>query len=57
MKTNYKNWASITVGILALASQSLATNSSEKYTYDASGNIVEKSIDGKVTKLAYDASM
>ena len=45
----------ITAGILTLAGYaSAATLGSEKYTYDASGNIIEKSIDGVVTKMAYD---
>lgn len=55
MKTNKKHWASITAGILSLAGYaSAASLGSEKYTYDASGNIIEKSIDGQVTQLAYD---
>lgn len=57
MKTNTKHWASITAGILSLAGYASATNiGSEKYTYDTSGNIVEKSLDGQVTKMTYDAS-
>ncbi len=57
MNTKTKHWASITAGILSLAGYASATSlGSEKYTYDASGNIVEKSIDGQVTKLSYDAS-
>ena len=55
MKTNTRHWAAITAGILSLAGYaSAATIGSEKYTYDASGNIIEKSIDGVVTKMAYD---
>lgn len=51
-KTKTKHWASITAGILSLAGYASAA-SGEKYTYDASGNIVEKSIDGKVTRFEY----
>ena len=55
MKHNTRHWAGITAGILTLAGYaSAATLGSEKYTYDASGNIIEKSIDGVVTKMAYD---
>jgi len=55
IKTNTRHWAGITAGILTLAGYaSAATLGSEKYSYDASGNIIEKSIDGKVTKMAYD---
>ena len=53
MKTKTKHWASITAGILSLAGYASAA-SGEKYTYDASGNIIEKSIDGQVTTMAYD---
>jgi RHS repeat-associated protein len=57
MKTNTKHWANITVGILSIAGYaSAATLGSEKYTYDASGNIIEKSIGGKVSKMTYDSS-
>ena len=57
MNTNTRHWASITAGIFSLAGYAAAANlGSEKYTYDASGNITEKSIDGKVTKLAYERS-
>ena len=57
MKTNTRHWAAITVGILSLAGYaSAATLGSEKYTYDASGNIIEKSIDGVVTKMSFDRS-
>ena len=57
MKTNTKHWASITAGILSLAGYaSAASLGSEKYTYDASGNITEKSIDGKVTIMSFDQS-
>jgi RHS repeat-associated protein len=55
MKHNTRHWAGITAGILSLAGYaSAATLGSEKYTYDASGNIIEKSIDGVVTKMSYD---
>ena len=57
MNTNTKHWASITAGILSLAGYASAANlGSEKYTYDASGNIIEKSIDGKITKMSYETS-
>jgi RHS repeat-associated protein len=57
MKTNTKHWASITAGILSLAGYASATSlGSEKYTYDASGNITEKTIDGIVTRMNYDKS-
>ena len=57
MKTNTKHWASITAGILSLAGYTSASSlGSEKYTYDASGNIIEKSIDGQVTQMTYDSS-
>jgi RHS repeat-associated protein len=57
MKHNTRHWVGITVGILSLAGYaSAATRGSEKYTYDASGNIIEKSIDGNVTRMAYDRS-
>lgn len=57
MKTKTRYWASITAGIVSLVGYaSAATLGSEKYTYDASGNIIEKSIDGKVIKMNYDSS-
>jgi len=42
----------ITVSFAGYASAA----SGEKYNYDASGNVVEKSIDGQVTKMTYDSS-
>jgi len=55
MKTNTRHWAGITAGILSLAGYaSAASVGNEKYVYDASGNIIEKRIDGKVTKMSYD---
>ena len=57
MKTNTRHWAGITAGILSLAGYvSAASPGSEKYTYDASGNIIEKSIDGVITKMSFDRS-
>ena len=57
MKNNTRHWAGITAGILSLACHtSAASLGSEKYTYDASGNIIEKSIDGVVTKMSFDRS-
>ena len=57
MKTNTRHWAGITAGILSLAGYASAVSiGSEKYVYDASGNIVEKAIDGHATKMSYDAS-
>jgi len=54
MKTK-KHWAVLTGSTLGLTGLVSAANlGSEKYTYDNSGNIIEKSIDGKVTKMAYD---
>jgi RHS repeat-associated protein len=35
---------------------SATTLGDEKYTYDGSGNIIKKSINGQVTKMSYDAS-
>jgi RHS repeat-associated protein len=55
MKPNSRHWAGITAGILSLAEYASATSlANERYVYDASGNIIEKSIDGKVTRMAYD---
>ena len=55
MNTKSKHWVGLTAGILSLAGYASAANlGSEKYTYDASGNIIEKSIDGKVTKMSFD---
>ena len=56
MKTNTKHWASITAGILSLAGYASASLGSEKYTYDVSGNLIKKSIDGKVTEFTFDKS-
>jgi RHS repeat-associated protein len=57
MKTNTKHWPSIAAGILSLTGYvSAASLGSEKYTYDASGNIIEKSVDGKVTQMTYAPS-
>ena len=61
MTKNTKHWAgitaSITAGILSLAGYATAASlGSEKYTYDASGNIIVKSIDGRVIKMNYDSS-
>jgi RHS repeat-associated protein len=55
MKT--KHIASAGIGLIALASLARAEIvGHEKYIYDGSGNIVEKSIDGEVTNLSYDIS-
>jgi RHS repeat-associated protein len=57
MKTRHKHWAVLTASTLGLTALVSAANlGGEKYTYDGSGNIVEKSIDGQVTKMSYDAS-
>ncbi len=57
MNKKIDRYATIAAGILSIASYASATTlGDEKYTYDASGNIVEKSIDGKVTKMSYDVS-
>jgi RHS repeat-associated protein len=54
MKTKTKHWASITAGMLSLAGYSSAASpGSEKYSYDASGNLTEKSIGDQTTKMAY----
>lgn len=58
MKTNTKHWASITAGILSLAGYaSAASLGSEKYTYDASGNIIEKQIGVNVTRFGYEQNI
>ena len=57
MKSKHKHWAVLTAATLGLTGLASAANlGGEKYTYDASGSIVEKSIDGQITKMAYDAS-
>lgn len=57
MKSKRKHWAVLTASTLGLTGLASAANlGGEKYTYDGSGNIVEKSIDGQVTKMSYDAS-
>jgi RHS repeat-associated protein len=56
MKTYTRHWAGITAGILSLAGYaSAASVGNERYVYDASGNIIEKCIDGVVTKMSYDS--
>ena len=49
------HWVALATITVTLAGYASAA-SGEKYTYDASGNIVEKSIDGQVTKMTYDSS-
>jgi RHS repeat-associated protein len=57
MKSKHKYWAVLTASTLGLSGLAFAANlGSEKYIYDGSGNIVEKSIDGQVTKMSFDAS-
>ena len=57
MKTNHKHWAVLTASTLGLtALVSATTLGDEKYTYDGSGNIIKKSINGQVTKMSYGAS-
>jgi len=57
MKSKYKHWAVITASTIGLTGLASAANfGDEKYTYDGSGNIIEKSINGQVTKRAYDGS-
>ena len=52
-----KNKIALALGIGASASTSLlAATSSERYAYDASGNIVEKQIGDQVTKFDYDGN-
>lgn len=49
--------AGVAAGIVCLAgSAAAAIVGSEKYTYDASGNMIGKSIDGKVVQMSYDDS-
>ncbi|MFD0894007.1 hypothetical protein KBB96_03305 [Luteolibacter ambystomatis] len=58
MTTNSKNKTTkhaIVACVLGLAGAASA-NTSEKYVYDASGNMVEKTINGAVTRMSYDAS-
>lgn len=52
MKPKYRLIAAAAITI-SLAGHVAA---SEKYTYDASGNIIEKSIGGNVTKMSFDTS-
>lgn len=55
MKTKHKQWAIITASTLGLAGfLSAADLGSEKYAYDESGNMIEKSIGGIITKMNYD---
>jgi RHS repeat-associated protein len=55
MKT--KHIVSAGIGIVALAGHSSAeVVGHEKYTYDGFGNVIEKSVDGHVTKMSYDQS-
>jgi len=57
MKTKHKHWAVLTAATLGLTGLASASNlGSEKYTYDSSGNIIAKSIDGQVSNLSHDAS-
>lgn len=54
MKTKNKHWAvfaAYTVGLTGFASA--ASAGSEHYTYDASGNLTEKTIGNQTTKMAY----
>jgi RHS repeat-associated protein len=55
MNKKAKHWAGITAGIFSLAGYaSAASLGSEKYTYDHSGNITEKSIDREGSRMVYD---
>lgn len=55
---NTKHWASITAGILSLAGYASAAKlGSEKYVYDASGNIIEKQIDNQVVRYGYQGNI
>lgn len=55
MKT--KHIAGASIGLIALASQAGAgIVGYEKYTYDTAGNIVEKQIDGQVTRYGYEGN-
>jgi RHS repeat-associated protein len=55
MKT--KHIAGVSIGLIIIANHAGAgIVGYEKYTYDASGNIIEKSLDEKVTKMTFDQS-
>lgn len=57
MKTNTKHWAGITAGILSLAGYaSAASLGSEKYTYDASGNVVAKKIGDQMIQFSFEGN-
>lgn len=56
MKTKHIAWAGI--GLLTILGHAGAkTVGHEKYTYDASGNIVEKQIDDQVTRFEYEGNL
>jgi len=54
MKTTQKHWIALTASTLGLAGFSLASGfGDEKYTYDASGNVLEKQIGDQITRYTY----
>jgi RHS repeat-associated protein len=54
MKTTHKHWFALTASTLGLTGLSLASGfGDEKYTYDASGNVLEKQIGDQVTRYDY----
>jgi RHS repeat-associated protein len=54
MKTKHKHWFALTASTLGLTGLSLASGfGDEKYTYDASSNMVEKQLGDHVTRYAY----
>lgn len=55
MKT--KHIAGASIGLIALASTAGAgVVGCEKYSYDAAGNVVEKQIDGKITRFGFEGN-
>jgi RHS repeat-associated protein len=54
MKITHKHWFALTASTLGLTGLSLASSfGDEKYTYDASGNVLEKQIGDQVTRYEY----
>jgi hypothetical protein len=55
MHTDTRHWTGITAAILSLIGYAYVSNHGcEKYVYDASVNLIEETIDGVVTNMAYD---
>lgn len=58
MTNKTKHWAGIAAGILSLAGYASAANlGSERYTYDASGNIIVKQIGVNLTRFGYEENI